>query len=58
MVDELPRGIGRAATNALVAAGITALSAAVRLSDAELLDLQGVGPKAVRILRDSAPPPT
>lgn len=54
MDDALPRAIGRPATNALAAAGITTLSAAVERSDAELLALHGVGPKAVRVLREAA----
>jgi hypothetical protein len=48
----LPRGIGRPATRALVLAGYTDLDALARVSDAELLRLHGVGPKAIRILRE------
>jgi predicted Fe-Mo cluster-binding NifX family protein len=54
MDDALPLAIGRPATNALADAGITTLSAAVGRSDAELLALHGLGPKAVRVLRESA----
>lgn len=52
--DALPRSIGRPATRALLAAGIGTLSAAVARSDAELLALHGVGPRAVRLLREAA----
>jgi hypothetical protein len=48
----LPKAIGRAATGALQAAGLTTLDA-VRAADLDaLLRLHGVGPKAVRILRE------
>lgn len=56
MTSDLPTSIGRAATNALAAAGITTLSGALRLSDADLLALHGVGPKAVRLLREAGSP--
>ncbi|MCB7136044.1 helix-hairpin-helix domain-containing protein [Cellulosimicrobium marinum] len=52
-VVGLPSGIGRPATRALVAAGLTSLSDVARLTDADLLALHGVGPKAVRILREA-----
>lgn len=51
--DPLPRGIGRAATAALEEAGVTTLSEVARWSAAELLALHGVGPKAVRVLREA-----
>ncbi|MBO3102368.1 helix-hairpin-helix domain-containing protein [Cellulomonas fengjieae] len=48
----LPKAIGRAATGALHAAGLTTLDA-VRAADLDaVLRLHGVGPKAVRILRE------
>lgn len=48
----LPRAIGKPATRALLAAGITALEQVIDKSDEELLALHGVGPKAIRILRE------
>ena len=48
MTDELPR-IGAPATRALAAVGVTRLSEVARWSEAELLALHGVGPRAVRI---------
>jgi hypothetical protein len=48
---ELPRGIGAPATRALAAAGITRLEQLTAFSEAELLKLHGVGPKAIRLLR-------
>lgn len=49
---NLPSSIGKPATNALLAANITTLKQIAELSDEELLALHGVGPKAVRILRE------
>ncbi|MGC5627613.1 hypothetical protein ACPYO6_05120 [Georgenia sp. Z1344] len=54
-VGDLPREIGRPATRALAGAGITSLAEVAARSDAELLDLHGVGPKALRLLRAAAP---
>lgn len=56
MTSDLPSSIGRPATNGLAAAGITSLSDALKLSDADLLALHGVGPKAVRLLREAGSP--
>lgn len=52
-VGDLPAAIGRPATRALTGAGLTSLSDVARLSDKELLALHGVGPRAVRILREA-----
>lgn len=52
-VGDLPRGIGRPATQALTSAGITTLAQVAELTEAELLAMHGVGPKAVRILRET-----
>lgn len=52
-VGDLPAAIGGPATRALAGAGLTSLSDVARLSDAELLALHGVGPKAVRLLREA-----
>ncbi len=45
--------IGRPAAGALGLAGITTLEEVAAHTEAELLALHGVGPKAVRILRDA-----
>ena len=52
-VGDLPKAIGGPATRALAGAGITTLAQVASLSDAELLAMHGVGPKAVRILREA-----
>jgi hypothetical protein len=52
MSDDLPK-IGAPATRALTAAGYTRLSQLTQVSEAELLALHGVGPRAIRILREA-----
>ena len=51
--DSLPPGIGSPAHRALAAAGITRLEQFTAISETELLKLHGVGPKAVRIIKES-----
>jgi len=50
--DALPN-IGAPATRALAAIGITKLSQVSGMSEAKLADLHGVGPRAIRILREA-----
>ena len=50
---DLPTTIGRPATNALAHAGITRLAQVAKLSERELLAMHGVGPKAVRLLKEA-----
>jgi hypothetical protein len=52
-IGDLPRAIGRPATRALVEAGVTSLDELARFSETELGALHGVGPSAVRILREA-----
>jgi hypothetical protein len=52
-VGDLPKAIGRPATQALAGAGITTLAQVAELSEAELLAMHGVGPKAVRLLGEA-----
>jgi hypothetical protein len=49
---DLPATIGAPATRALAGAGITTLVEVAEHSEAELLALHGVGPRAVRIIAD------
>lgn len=49
----LPRGMGAPATRALAAAGYTDLGQFADVSEAELMALHGVGPKALRVLREA-----
>lgn len=48
--DDLPK-VGSPAQRALAAIGVTRLIQVTRLSEAQLLQLHGVGPKAIKILR-------
>ena len=48
-----PRGIGRPATGALLAAGYTDLTQLDGMADKDLLRMHGVGPKAVAVLREA-----
>lgn len=50
--EQLP-AIGRPAINALAAIDVTRASQLVEYSEADLLALHGVGPKAVRLIREA-----
>ncbi|MBB4635397.1 DNA-binding protein [Longimicrobium terrae] len=50
--SDLPTTFGAPARRALVNAGITRLEQLSRVSERELLKLHGMGPRAVRLLRD------
>jgi hypothetical protein len=52
-VGDLPEAIGRPATAALVSAGITTLAHVAGRTEAQLLEMHGIGPKAVRILNEA-----
>ncbi len=49
--DNFPAGVAKPALRALYAAGLTTLDHLTRVSDAELAELHGMGPKAVGLLR-------
>jgi len=51
-IGDLP-AIGRPATSALLEAGVTTLDQVARMSERELLAMHGVGPRAVRLLREA-----
>lgn len=51
-IGDLPK-IGRPANRALLAIGVTMLDEIAAMGEAELLALHGVGPRAVRILREA-----
>ncbi len=48
---DLPAGLARPARRALVAAGYTRLEQLTKVSEAEVLALHGMGPKALDQLR-------
>jgi len=47
----IPAGIGKPALRALAAAGIKSLEDVARTSEDDLLELHGVGPRAIEILK-------
>ena len=49
----MPPAIGKPATRALLLAGIETLGQVAERTEPELLELHGVGPRAVRILREA-----
>jgi hypothetical protein len=51
--DGLPRNIGARATRALIAAGYTELRQLANVPAAELGQLHGVGPEALRLLQEA-----
>lgn len=53
MSTPLPSGIGRVAPAALAEHGITTLEQIAEMTDREMLHIHGVGPKAVRLLREA-----
>ena len=53
MKTPLPRTIGRPATNALEAAGITSLEDLSKITEKQLANLHSVGPKAIGVLKQS-----
>lgn len=50
--SDLPN-IGAPATRALTQAGYTTLKQLTKLNEAELLQMHGVGPRAIRILKEA-----
>ena len=50
-VGDLPKAIGRPATNAFALAGLTRLDQFTSVREADLLRLHGVGPKAIEAIR-------
>jgi hypothetical protein len=49
--SDFPTGIGKPAHRALTAAGYVRLEQLTTVTEAELLKLHGVGPKAIAVLR-------
>lgn len=52
-LGDLPNEIGKTAARALSSQGITSLKSVAGHTEKELLAMHGVGPKAVRILREA-----
>lgn len=50
---DFPKSIGNPAANALLAAGYTRLEHLTRIRESDLKQLHGVGPKAIKVLRET-----
>ena len=50
---DFPKAIGNPAINALLHAGYTRLEQLTHVSEKDISNLHGVGPKAIRILRET-----
>jgi hypothetical protein len=50
---DLPHGLSKPAMRALAGAGYVRLEQLAKVSDAEVLQLHGMGPKAMEILRQA-----
>lgn len=51
--SDLPKGLARPAQRALASAGYTRLEQFTRVTEAEVLKLHGMGPKAMDTLREA-----
>lgn len=51
--NAFPKGVPRPAIRALMSAGYTRFDQLAGASEAELLELHGVGPKAIRVVRQA-----
>lgn len=54
VVTEIPRRVGAPALRAFTNAGYTTIEDLLAVDEKELLALHGVGPRAIRILREEA----
>lgn len=51
--EQFPAGVAAPALRALYAAGYRTLKDVVKITDEDLLSLHGMGPKAVRLIREA-----
>lgn len=51
LVHDFPKAIGQPATRGLLGAGYTRLEQLTKVSETDIKNLHGVGPKAIGILR-------
>lgn len=51
--NDFPPGVAQPAQRALASIGITRLDEVATISETKLKNLHGVGPKAIRILREA-----
>lgn len=50
---DFPKGIGRPATRALLAAGYTRLESLTMVREDDIRQLHGVGPKVIKVLHEA-----
>ena len=50
---EFPKGVAKPAVRALSSVGVVRLDQVTRFSEAELLALHGMGPKAIRLIKEA-----
>lgn len=50
---EFPKGVSKPAQRALASVGVTRVDQLTRFTEAELMELHGMGPKALGILKDT-----
>jgi predicted flap endonuclease-1-like 5' DNA nuclease len=51
--SEFPKGVAKPAIRALASVGVSRLDQVTRFSEAELLALHGMGPKAIRLIKEA-----
>ncbi|HEX2466372.1 MAG TPA: DNA-binding protein [Thermoanaerobaculia bacterium] len=51
--SDFPKGVAKPAIRALSSIGVARLDQATRFSEAELLALHGMGPKAIRLIKEA-----
>ncbi|MCM3611647.1 helix-hairpin-helix domain-containing protein [Planococcus sp. MERTA32b] len=49
--NDFPKGVGKPATRALIEAGYTKVEQLKDATEKEILELHGVGPKAIKVLK-------
>ena len=52
-MSDFPKGTGQPAQRALASIGVTSVEECARFTRAELQDLHGMGPKALRVIEES-----
>nr|WP_199172799.1 helix-hairpin-helix domain-containing protein [Planomicrobium sp. MB-3u-38] len=49
--NDFPKGVGKPATRALIGAGYTKVEQLKDVTEKEIRELHGVGPKAIKVLK-------
>jgi predicted flap endonuclease-1-like 5' DNA nuclease len=51
--SEFPKGVAKPAIRALASVGVVRLDQVARFTEADLLALHGMGPKAIRLIKEA-----